>query len=64
MQVVIIGGGPAGMMAGITAKKNHPNDEVIILEKNGSTSLSLLYLENLFILNSAKTNVISEKLYL
>lgn len=42
MQVVIIGGGPAGMMAGITAKKNHPNDEVIILEKNSSLGKKLL----------------------
>ena len=42
MQIVIIGGGPAGMMAGITAKKNHPDDEVIILEKNNSLGKKLL----------------------
>ena len=42
MRIVIIGGGPAGMMAGITAKKNHPNDDVIILEKNNSLGKKLL----------------------
>ena len=42
MQVVIIGGGPAGMIAGITAKKNHPEDEVIIIEKNSSLGRKLL----------------------
>lgn len=42
MQVVIIGGGPAGMMVAITAKKNHPNEDVIILEKNSSLGKKLL----------------------
>ncbi len=42
MQVVIIGGGPAGMMAAITAKRNHPNEDVIILEKNSSLGKKLL----------------------
>ena len=42
MKIVIIGGGPAGMMAGITAKKNHPNDEIIILEKNNILGKKLL----------------------
>ena len=42
MRVIIIGGGPAGMIAGITAKKNHPNYEVIILEKNSSLGKKLL----------------------
>ena len=32
MKVIVIGGGPAGMMAAITAKKS--NNEVILLEKN------------------------------
>ena len=36
MKVVITGGGPAGMMAAISAKENHPQDEVIILEKNNT----------------------------
>lgn len=42
MKIVVIGGGPAGMMAAITAKKNHPNYEVIILEKNSSLGKKLL----------------------
>ena len=42
MQVVIIGGGPAGMMVAITAKKNHLNDDVVILEKNSSLGKKLL----------------------
>ena len=42
MDCIIIGGGPAGMIAGITAKKNHPNYEVIILEKNSSLGKKLL----------------------
>ena len=32
MKVVVIGGGPAGMMAAITASKN--GNEVYLLEKN------------------------------
>ncbi len=39
-KVIVIGGGPAGMMAGITAKEN--GNEVIILEKNGQLGKKLL----------------------
>lgn len=42
MKVVIIGGGPAGMMAAISSKENHPQDEVIILEKNNTLGKKLL----------------------
>ena len=42
MKFVVIGGGPAGMMAAITAKENHKGDEVIILEKNSSLGKKLL----------------------
>jgi predicted flavoprotein YhiN len=34
MKVIVIGGGPAGMMAAITAKKS--NNEVTLLEKNAT----------------------------
>ena len=34
MKVIVIGGGPAGMMAGITSAKE--NNEVILIEKNNS----------------------------
>ena len=36
MKVVVIGGGPAGMMAAITASKD--NNEVYLLEKNNFPS--------------------------
>ena len=39
-KVIVIGGGPAGMMAAITAKEN--GNEVIILEKNGQLGKKLL----------------------
>ena len=42
MKVVIIGGGPAGMIAAISSKENHPEDEVIILEKNNTLGKKLL----------------------
>ena len=42
MKIVVIGGGPAGMMAGISAKENHPEDEVTILEKNNILGKKLL----------------------
>lgn len=34
MKVYIIGGGPSGMMAAISAKKYHPQSDVILLERN------------------------------
>lgn len=40
MRVIIIGGGPAGMMAGITSAEN--GNEVILLEKNKSLGKKLL----------------------
>ena len=40
MKVIVIGGGPAGMMAAIAAKQN--KDEVIILEKNDRLGKKLL----------------------
>ena len=39
-KVIVIGGGPAGMMAAITEKEN--GNEVIILEKNGQLGKKLL----------------------
>ena len=42
MKVLIIGGGPAGMIAAITAKKNYPEADVEILEKNSSLGKKLL----------------------
>ena len=42
MKVVIIVGGPAGMIAAISSKENHPEDEVIILEKNNTLGKKLL----------------------
>ena len=42
MKIVIIGGGPAGIMAAISAKTNYPNYEVIIIEKNSSLGKKLI----------------------
>ena len=42
MKVVIIGGGPAGMMAAISCKMNNPSYDVIILEKNNTLGRKLL----------------------
>lgn len=43
-KIVVIGGGPAGMMAAITAGKNCPN--VVLLEKTGSLGNKLLLTGN------------------
>ena len=40
MKVIVVGGGPAGMMAAITASKN--GDKVILLEKNNLLGKKLL----------------------
>lgn len=42
MKTIIIGGGPAGMMAAITAKSNHPEIDITILEKNNTLGKKLL----------------------
>jgi len=42
MKVVIIGGGPAGMMAAIACKQNNPSYDVVILEKNNTLGRKLL----------------------
>ena len=42
MKVVIIGGGPAGMMAAISCKEHNPLYDVVILEKNNTLGRKLL----------------------
>ena len=42
MKVVIIGGGPAGMMAAISCKEHNPSSDVVILEKNNTLGRKLL----------------------
>lgn len=42
MKIVIIGGGPAGMMSAISAKEKNSKNEVIILEKNNQLGKKLL----------------------
>ena len=42
MKVVIIGGGPAGMMAAISCKTHNPSHDVVILEKNNTLGRKLL----------------------
>ncbi len=42
MKTIIIGGGPSGMMAAITAKSTYPDMEVILLEKNNTLGKKLL----------------------
>ncbi|MEI7942679.1 MAG: NAD(P)/FAD-dependent oxidoreductase [Candidatus Riflemargulisbacteria bacterium] len=44
--LIIIGGGPAGMIAGISAKTNCPNAKILILEKNDSCGKKLLITGN------------------
>ncbi len=42
MKIIVIGGGPAGMMAAITTKSNYPDMDVSILEKNNTLGKKLL----------------------
>ena len=42
MKVVIIGGGPAGMMAAISCKEHSPSYDVVIIEKNNTLGRKLL----------------------
>ena len=42
MKVVIIGGGPAGMMAAISCKEHNSSSDVVILEKNNTLGRKLL----------------------
>ena len=42
MKIIIIGGGPAGMMSAISAKQKNSKNEVIILEKNDRLGKKLL----------------------
>lgn len=42
MKLVIIGGGPAGLLAAISAASNHENIEILILEKNSMLGKKLL----------------------
>ena len=51
MKLVIIGGGPAGIMAAIKAKENNDNAQVIILEKNSKLG------KKLFITGKGRCNV-------
>lgn len=39
--IIIIGGGPAGMMAAISAKRHHKNYEVILIERNNELGTKL-----------------------
>lgn len=39
--IVIIGGGPSGMMAAISAKMHHPNQKVTLLERNDKLGVKM-----------------------
>lgn len=40
--IIVVGGGPAGMMASIEAKRSNPNDNVFLLERNRELGKKLL----------------------
>ena len=42
MNIVIVGGGPAGIMAAISAKEHNKNNNVILIEKNNQLGKKLL----------------------
>ncbi len=41
MKIVIIGGGPSGMMAAISSKLHHPKAQVLLLERNNQLGIKL-----------------------
>ena len=51
MKVIVVGGGPAGMMAAITARES--GNEVILIEKNKSLG------KKLFITGKGRCNITS-----